>query len=453
MHICDNGRADTGRRAAAAAHAGAAFAAGAGWMATLLLAGCASLVGCASPGPPLPPSLKLPEIVSASGLTAARVGGEVRLHWTTPERTTDKLLIAGPIAAEICRETVAGTGTAVAAQNPRRNAAGVPCSPVVARVQVSAGASDAVDILPAALTAEPARLLAYRVQLLNSAGRTAGPSQPVFAAAGPSPEPVQDWRGRGSKAGAVLEWRPEGGGESATLEVRGLESIELVRTTVHGPSAAGAGPERKSGLPGNAGLPGGAKEPVESRFRVSTAAGGAVDAGGTIDRSAQIGNTYRYTAQRVRSVVVGGQTLEVRSAPSQWVTVAVRDEFPPDAPSGLVAAPGLAGEGGQAAAQAQRPAIDLSWEPNAEARIAGYRVYRQDRDRDRDRDRNGDRDAGGATPDAWRRLDAELVPVAAYRDATVAAGQSYAYRVTAVNEAGIESAPSDEVVETAPNGQ
>src|SRR5579863_10782647 len=53
-----------------------------GWMLALGV----GLAGCASPGPPLPPSLKLPEVVS-SGLTATRVGDEVRLHWTTPART------------------------------------------------------------------------------------------------------------------------------------------------------------------------------------------------------------------------------------------------------------------------------------------------------------------------------------------------------------------------------
>lgn len=388
-----------------------------------LLAGCVILAGCASPGPPLPPSLKLPEIVSASGLTATREGDQVRLHWTTPTRTTDKLLIVGPITAVICRETVARTATAsaVAAQNPRRNAAAGPCSPVVG-VQVAPGASDAVDTLPAALLAEPAHLLAYRVQLLNSAGRTAGPSAAVFAASGPAPQAVQDWRGRATKAGALLEWKPQAGNTEAIELDRSVLESRAAATTAAKATPTAADSVLRSGLPGAG------KEAADARFRAGTEA----DAGGTIDRSALIGHTYRYTAQRVRGVVVGGQTLEVRSVPSAEVTVAMRDEFPPDAPVGLVSVPGFAGE----TDQARRPAIDLSWEPNAEPRIAGYRVYR--------------RDAGAEAPDAWQRLDAEPVGVAAYRDATVVAGRKYAYRVTAVNEAGNESARSEEVVETAP---
>jgi fibronectin type 3 domain-containing protein len=111
------------------------------------------------------------------------------------------------------------------------------------------------------------------------------------------------------------------------------------------------------------------------------------------------------------------------------VTVAMLDVFPPNAPSGLVASPGFAGN----PAGAQRPAIDLSWEPGLEPRIAGYRVYRREGD-------NG----------PWLKLDAALVPVPAYQDATVEPGRRYSYRVTAVDETGNESTPSPEVVETAP---
>ena len=400
MHIWDNGRGNAARTMAVRA------------VLVALTALVAGLVGCASPGPPLAPSLKLPEIVSGTSLTATRVGGEVRLYWTTPTRTTDKLLIAGPITAEICRETVESAGVV---QSPRRN---VPCS-VVGRVQVAPGASDAVDALPGALVAGPVRLLAYRVQLRNSAGRTAGPSAAVFAASGPAPQPIENWGGKPSKIGAVLEWKPEAGGD---------EAIELDRTLVESPAAAQAKENAAAESPVNS-LLGAQKEPAESRLRVDAAPGGAMDAGGTIDRGALIGRTYRYTAQRVRSVAVGGQTLEVRSVPTPEVTVAMRADFSPDAPAGLVAVPGFSGE----TDAARRPAIDLSWDPNAEPRIAGYRVYRRD-----------------AEAETWQRLNAELVGVAAYRDASVAAGHRYAYRVSAVNVAGIESARSEEVVETAP---
>jgi hypothetical protein len=368
-------------------------------LATLLLA------GCASPGLPLSPSLKLPEVVAAAGLTANRVGDSVTLRWTTPSHTTDKLLISGPITAEICRRVRTVPAPA-----------GVPPCAVVGRVTVTSGDSEAVDALPADLIAGPPLLLAYRVQLLNAAGRTAGPSGAVFAAAGPAPVAVGNFQARSTKAGVLLEWvgmKNPGGHPDIQMDAldseRNATTVELARTTVAGAAAPAAS---KTGLPDT-------KEPVKARFLA-----GATDAGGTVDRTALVGRTYRYTAQRVRSVSVGGQTLEVRSAPSAEVTLEVRDVFPPDAPGGLVTVPGYAGE---------KPAIDLSWDPNMELRISGYRVYRR---------------AAGSGP--WQRLGDELVRTASYRDVTVAPGMKYEYRVTAVNQAGNESAPSAAVQETAP---
>jgi hypothetical protein len=363
--------------------------------ATCALAGGVILAlasGCASPEPPLPPSLKLPAV--ATGLTAQRIGDQVVLHWMTPSRTTDKLLIKGRVSAEICRQVSVSIASSKA-----------PRCAVVGRADVAPGASEAEDTLPEALRSGPMKVLEYRVQLLNSMGRTAGPTAAVFAAAGSAPEMVEALQGRDAKAGVLLTWQPAAGKS---------EAVELERTTLTSPV--------KAAVPNKNGLPGESKEPTKAQFQAGTTA----DPGGTVDRTAQIGYTYRYTAQRVETAKAGGQTLELRSAPSAAVTVAVKDEFPPEPPTGLVAVPGFAGGG-----EKQAPAIDLSWEPDMEPRQAGYRVYR--------------READGA----WARLGDGLVRVAAYRDLNVAAGSRYTYRITAVSDAGFESGPSAEVTETA----
>jgi len=218
------------------------------------------------------------------------------------------------------------------------------------------------------LTAEPARLIAYRVQLRNAAGRTAGATPAVFASSGPAPHAVEELRGRATRAGVVLEWRPEAGG---------TEAVELNRSILQPPTATttetstATATTAGSGTAHRAGLPGAAREPLESRFRAGTAGSSAVDAGGTVDRTAQIDHSYRYTAERVRSVELSGQRLEVRSVASAEVTVEMKDVFPPEAPLGLVAVPGYAGEAEvQFGEQAQRAVIDLSWEPNLEPRLA-----------------------------------------------------------------------------------
>ena len=413
MHICRNRRLGGGQPEELTALAGRVMRLAVAFSLTIL-------AGCASPGVPLPPSLKLPEVVD--DLAVTRVGDQVRLHWTTPAKTTDGRAFTGAITAEICRETVAAPPPATQVQGA--SAAAPPCSPV-ARLAVKPGASESADPLPTSLTAAPARLLAYRVQLRNSRGRTAGPSAAVFTASGPAPDPVQGLRGKASKQGAELEWRAVGAS---------VDAVELDRTAVEPPVEPAAG-----GKIGAA-----PKPPAEARFlaRGGVAAGaaaagggaGAGDAGGAIDRTAQTGTTYRYTAQRVRTVLPGGHRVEVRSLPSATVTVAMLDVFPPDPPTGLVASPGFVGgePGSQALDHTPRPAIDLSWEPAIEPRVAGYRVYRRE---------------GEGTA---RRLSSELIPVPAYRDLTVEAGRRYTYRVTAVDGAGNESALSGEATESAP---
>jgi len=275
------------------------------------------------------------------------------------------------------------------------------------------GAGEAVDVLPAELASGLPRLLAYRVQLKNAAGRTAGPSDEIFAAAGDAPAPLASFRGHDAKGGVVLEWTALAGSSGDTVQLERTGSEVGEKTKPKDPGALLSAP----------------KEPGEVRLRAGDNTGS--DPGGVVDRSAEIGHSYSYTAWRVRTVEAGGQKLEVRSTSSPVVTAKVEDVFAPDAPAGLVAVPGFMGEG-----DAAWPAIDLSWEPNDEPRVAGYCVYR--------------RDGGEATSGEWRPVSGEkLLPVAAYRDSDVIAGRRYAYRVTAVGVNGMESAPGNEAAETA----
>ena len=338
----------------------------------------------------------------------------------TPERTTDRLLIKGPVVAEVCREVISAADAPNVARRtspPRREETGSrPCSPVVAKAVAEPGkAGEADDMLPTQLASGPSQLLAYRVQLKNAAGRTAGTSVTVYAAAGDAPPPIENFRAHPSKAGAVLEWLSADGGNDDTIELQ---------RTVMDPTQQKRQPESLSTSLS------GPKEPTEVRLRTDNVSGR--DPGGTIDRSAQIGRTYRYIASRVRTVSIGGgERLEVRSAPSAPVTVPIADVFPPEIPQALVAVPGFMGEG-----SAARPVIDLSWEPNDEPRVAGYRVYRSV--------------VGNGVSDRWQRIGGEQpLSVAAYRDADILPGQRYAYRITAIGVNGLESRPSDAVAETA----
>ena len=284
---------------------------------------------------------------------------------------------------------------------------------MVRQVKVKPGEpAEATDVLPAALAADPPQELSYRVQLLNASGRGAGPSAPTLAVSGAAPAAVAGLAARSTKAGVELQWKAQPGVGTVVV-------LDRTITQASPPKPAAA----KSGGPDT--LLSSPSEAAEVKLKA-----GESDAGGTLDRTAQIGRTYSYTAQRVRTVVVNGQTLEARSNLSAPVAVKVEDVFAPEIPTGLVAAPGFAGEGASAG-----PTVDLSWEPDMEPRLAGYRVYRRDLD--------------GAQPAAWKLLTPQPLRSAAFSDHDVAAGRRYAYRITGVSDAGVESAPSAEVQETA----
>jgi len=337
------------------------------------------LVGCANPGPPRPPSLHLPQIVS--DLSAERIGSEVRLHWTTSDKTTDGISMIGPLSAQICRSS-----------SPPA------CLPVIT-TPVKPGASEAIDSLPPALNADPQVLLEYRVTTLNNRQHSAGPSAPAFAAAGSAPPAVTGIRVEAAEQGAMLRWEPKD-----AVDMIELDRLHVVATTA---------PARQSRQ----------KEATEMHFRAAKTNDGSspfrADAGGSLDATAHRGETYTYTAQRVRPVTLKGHALEIRSVLSPVVTVVMRDTFPPRPPTGLEAV--LAGQNGSS------PAIDLSWRPNTEPDLAGYRVYRQELGPD------------GVAIGTRLQLTPALIPEPGFHDAAVAAGHAYSYSITAIDGSGNES--------------
>jgi hypothetical protein len=153
------------------------------------------------------------------------------------------------------------------------------------------------------------------------------------------------------------------------------------------------------------------------------------DRGRALDSSIQFGATYDYRAQRVAHIRLNGEGLPLAGPLSVPVRIAAVNVFPPAVPKGLaaVATEAEAGAG---------PAVDLNWQPNTEADLAGYVVYRRD---------------AGSRESSWQRISPPQ-PIAApgYHDATVKPGHTYLYAVSAVDEQGHESARSAVAEETVP---
>lgn len=119
------------------------------------------------------------------------------------------------------------------------------------------------------------------------------------------------------------------------------------------------------------------------------------------DNTIEYGKTYDYTVQSVEMTATGYAESEVSATNS----FSPKDTFPPAVPTGLTAVPGSR-------------SIDLVWDRNTEKDFAGYRVVRDG------------------------RQIAEGITAPAFSDRDVKPGTKYRYQVSALDNAGNESAES-----------
>ena len=329
------------------------------------------LAGCGLVAAPQPPSLKLPQPVT--DLTAQRTGDQVALRWTMPKRATDKVLLVGDQKVQVCRRVDSD-----------------PCAIAGTLLAAPDKPATFIDQLPAPLTTGAPRPLVYTVQLQNRSGRTAGLSNTAVTAAGASPPSIANLQAHAQSDGIVLTWT-----ESVTATIR-IERKLADKTT----------PQESSSLP------------PERTLEFSGA-----DEGRVLDRDAALDHTYTYTAQRIVRLTLRDKSVELASEPSDSITIDARDVFAPATPSGL-----------QAVADPDAGAVDLSWQPDTEADLAGYTVYR--------------RDAGSTAAPA--RISPPAQPAPSFRDTTAQPGHTYEYSVSAIDRDGNESPRSAAVEESLP---
>lgn len=394
-----------------------------------------SMLGCASPGPPQPPSLHLPALVT--NLTASRIGGTVVLRFTPPAQSTDKLpLRGGSITGQFCRQlphgpcnAVSSSKTAVAISGPNR----------------SSGVMTWFDTLPADLAQGQPRPLAYRVEFFNASGRSAGPSAPAFTAAGAAPLPVEDLQVQGSRLGAVITWKATSGPGEVLIQREDL-APKAVK-----PSATRAGTQVRSPLhpPGKkqvSAAPSSTNSPSTVWLGTHEPSQGA---GQMLDTTALPGRPYRYSAVRRLTVVLNASSLnagsiELRSQPTPPIEFTLRQIYPPPAPAGLSAAGYFSGET-SAAGVPSSFAVDLVWQPVDDAGLitplAGYNVYRQGLQAAGTPSAAAGQasEAAGHAVEHRMRLNTTPVAVPAFHDTTANPAIAYRYSVTAVDVKGNES--------------
>jgi len=353
-----------------------------------------SLAGCGAPGEPTPPAPPIPATVA--DLSARQRGDGVQLIFTLPKNSTTGDRLAETPAIEVLRGSAKDDGTPDA--KTFRVVETIPGELVVKdpkedRVEV-------VDpISPEETKTHPGMRVAYQVRTRVSKKRASANSNAVVLKLYAVPEPIATLQARVTEAAIELSWIPPAktsGGEPLS----GAASYRVYRGEIDASSAEAA-----------------AKDLAQTKWRVKPTLLGPAESPSYRDAGFDFGKTYVYV---VRSAVLpAGEAIE--SGDSTPAVVAPVDTFPPTAPTGIVAAvlPG-ATEGSVQ--------VDLSWSINSETDLAGYRVYRNEQEGTR---------GTSITP--------ELLLTPSVRDSSVQPGHRYWYTVTAVDRAGNESAPSQQI--------
>ncbi len=384
--------------------------------AALLLTACASLlVGCANPGPPKPPSLQIPAAVT--NLSAERRGNLVELHFTLPLRTSDGLTQKpGLISARVCRAV--GTGIC----KPVAGMSGSFMVPGSSKTQ-----SALQDALANDLSSGPPRLLTYRLELFSASGKSAGYSNPAFAAAGRSPQTVEGLHAEGSRLGVVLRW------QAADPQAEVLLVREDLKTN-SGSASGQTGTERKPGKFDFDGIRKVKLPPavvtLSANSKENSGAANRALASATLDTSAITEEPYRYTAERKQTVDLDGHKLELWSVASPAVAFMLRDNFPPPPPTNLSVA-GFHESFTQG--KSLTYAVDLIWESVQDDQLAGYRVYRAD--------------LSLAISGRGSLLTSVPVTLPAFHDITASGSIRYRYSVTSIDLKGNESEAITAVLE------
>ena len=238
----------------------------------------------------------------------------------------------------------------------------------------------------------------------NHAGKSAGPSNVAYSAAGVSPPAVTGLTGQVRGDGVLLSWQPVAEpGRSVFFRIERLQlDAPAPQETPKSPLAPAV--------------------PAASQTLVVHGKEGG-DPGHAIDASALFNQRYRYALERVATVAVSGQSVEVQGLPSEAIVVATTDVFPPRFPRGWWRWP------------MRLRARSIS--PGRQTAIAIWRLTTST--------------AAMCMADSPAQRIASVGVETSYRDAGAQPEHTYAYSLSAVDQSGNESKRSPEVEETLPS--
>ncbi len=354
----------------------------------LLLPAVVLIANCGKRRPPLPPVERVQQRTEL--LSGVQQGNQVILSWPAPKRNAPNESVQSIRRIDVYR--LAEKPRAPLALTEEEFAARSTLIGSVTYDEIK----NATDVLTYTdtleLAGEPARLR-YAVRYVNASGQRAAFSnflllEPAARIAQP-PTMIATGKEVGENA-TTISWQPP------AANIDGSTPVNLLGYNVYRVAES----ESISG-----------QTPINDSLVSGTQ---------YQDKNFRFGESYRYV---VRSVSLGTEGGQVESLNSNAITVSPLDTFPPSAPTSITvaAAPGR---------------LSIFFPANPEADIAGYNIYRST-DSDLPKDK-------------WNKLNPALLTRTTFQDERVESGKRYYYYLTAIDQAGNVSPPSEVVSETVP---
>jgi predicted phage tail protein len=345
-------------------------------------------VGCGKRRPPLPPVERVQQ--RTESLSGVQQGNQIILSWPAPRRNAPNSSVQSIRRIDVYRlAEKPGPRSPLTEEEfaARSTLIGSVTSDQIMNAGETLTYTDKLE-----LAGEPARLR-YALRYVNASGQRAAFSNflVIEPAARIALPPTLLTTGKEISEDAItISWQPPATNIDGSIPVN-LLGYNVYRTD-------------------------------ESQSETSEAPINSALVSGTqyVDRNFKFGDSYRYI---VRSISLGTEGAQVESLNSNAITVAPRDIFPPSAPDNITIA-------------ASFGRLSIFFPANPEPDIAGYNIYRST-------DPN-------LPKESWIKLNPSLLTATTFQDEKVESGKKYYYYLTAVDQAGNVSRPSEVVSETVP---
>ncbi|HET9527364.1 MAG TPA: hypothetical protein VFO99_14420 [Pyrinomonadaceae bacterium] len=348
----------------------------------ILLLAAIVLAGCGKRRPPLPPIERVQQRTEL--LSGAQQGNEVILSWPAPQRNAPDSSVQSIRRIDVYRLAEKPGAPLALTEEEFAARSTLVGSVTYEQIQTAGDTLTYRDVLE--LAGEPTRLR-YALRYVNASGQRAAFSNflTIEPAARIAQAPVLAPEPKLTEDAITITWQPP------PANIDGSTPVNLLGYNVYRMEESQSEPSQ---VPLNSALVSGTEYS---------------------DKNFQFGNNYRYV---VRSVSLGTGGAQVESLNSNAVPIAARDIFPPAPPERPSIAP-----------DPSFGRLAIFFAANKETDIAGYNIYRST-------DPN-------LPKDQWTKLNQSLLTRTTYQDERVESGKTYYYYLTAVDQAGNVSQPSD----------